>query len=294
MKKVWKKIYKSDKIKKAKNGYKNTKEVIINMATKKAKPRNKINKQREIEQKRRKRKKNILISILIIIVLAIIVAYLLKSPTFKIKTITVNGNSQLTREKVLEIADIRVGDNILLKSAKVTEVRLKQNGAVEEAKITKLYPSRVEIEITERTKRFQIKTDQEKYIYIDEQGYIIGSASDKLELPTITGMEITDSGANSAKRLDEKDLEKMENILQIYEECKKIEIDTKITQIQVEDEYILNLENDGLTINLGDATNLKNRMDYVKALLKQESGNKGTIYVNGNLNSDFKPYFSAS
>ena len=57
------------------------------MATKKAKPRNKINKQREIEQKRRKRKKNILISILIIIVLAIIVAYLLKSPTFKIKNI---------------------------------------------------------------------------------------------------------------------------------------------------------------------------------------------------------------
>ena len=84
------------------------------MATKKAKPRNKINKQREIEQKRRKRKKNIVITILIIIVLAIIVAYLLKSPTFKIKTITVNGNEQLTREKVLEIADIQIGANLLL------------------------------------------------------------------------------------------------------------------------------------------------------------------------------------
>ncbi len=293
MKKVWKKIYKSDKIKKAKNGYKNTKEVIINMATKKAKPRNKINKQREIEQKRRKRKKNIVITILIIIVLAIIVAYLLKSPTFKIKTITVNGNEQLTREKVLEIADIKIGDNILLKPNKVAEVRLKQNGAVEKAKITKLYPSRVEIEITERTKSFQIKTEQEKYIYIDEQGYIIGCASEKLELPTITGMEITENEAETTKRLNEKDLNKMENILQIYEEFKKIEIDTKITQINVESEYILSLEDEGLTINLGDATNLKNRMDYVKALLKQESGNKGTIYVNGNLNSDFKPYFSA-
>ena len=165
---------------------------------------------------------------------------------------------------------------------------------MEEAKINKLYPSRVEIEITERTKKFQIKTEQEKYIYIDEQGYIIGCTSEKLELPTITGMEITENEANSSKRLDEKDLDKMENVLQIYEECKKIEIDTKITQIQVEDEYILNLENDGLTINLGDATNLKNRMYYVNALLKQETGNKGTIYVNGNLNSDFKPYFSAS
>lgn len=264
------------------------------MATKKAKPRNKINKQREIEQKKRRRKKKILIAILILIVLAVIAVYLFKSPTFKINTITVNGNEQLTREKVLEIADIKIGDNILLKPNKVAKVRLKQNGAIAEVKINKLYPSRVEIEITERTKSFQIKTGQENYIYIDEQGYIIGCASEKLELPIITGMEITDNDVNSAKRLDEKDLNKMEIILQIYEECKKIEIDTKITQIQVEDEYILDLENEGLTINLGDATNLKNRMDYVKALLKQESGNKGTIYVNGNLNSDFKPYFSAS
>lgn len=264
------------------------------MATKKARPQNRINKQREIEQKRRIRKKKMLITTLIIILLAIIGAYLFASPTFKIQTITVTGNSQLTREKVLQIADIKIGDNILLKLGKVLEVKLKQNGAVEEAKINKLYPSRVEISITERTKKFQIKTQQENYIYIDEQGYIIGCASEKLELPTITGMEINENEANSSKRLDEKDLNKMENILQIYGECKKIEIDTKITQIQVDDEYILDLENEDLTINLGDATNLKNRMDYVKALLKQETGNKGTIYVNGNLNSDFKPYFSAS
>ena len=264
------------------------------MATKKMRPQNRINKQKEMEQKRRKRKKKMLITILIIILLTIIGAYLFASPTFKIQTITVTGNSQLTREKVLELADVKTGDNILLKFSKVLEVRLKQSGAIEEAKINKLYPSRIEIEITEKTKKFQIKTEQENYIYIDEQGYIIGCAKEKLELPTIIGMEIKENEVESTKRLDEKDLGKMENILQIYEECKKIEIDTKITQIQVDDEYILSLENDGLTINLGDATNLKNRMDYVKALLKQEAGNKGTIYVNGNLNSDFKPYFSVN
>ena len=295
-KKVWKKIYKSVKIKKAKIDYKKYKGSEINMATKtkKVRPQNRINKQKEMEQKRIKRRKSMLITIIIIILLAIIGAYLFMSPTFKIQTITVNGNSQLTREKVLKIADIKIGDNILLKSSKVLEVKLKQNGAIEKAKIKKLYPSRVEIEITERTKRFQIKTSQEKYIYIDEQGYIIGCEAEKLELPTIIGIEVTEHDANSLKRLNEKDLDKMENILQIYQECKKIEIDTQITQIQVEDEYILSLENEGLIINLGDATNLKNRMDYVKALLKQEAGNKGTIYVNGNLNSDFKPYFNAN
>ena len=86
----------------------------------------------------------------------------------------------------------------------------------------------------------------------------------------------------------------MENILQIREECKKIEIADKITQIQVENEYILNLENEGITINLGDVADLKNRMYYVSAILKQEAGNSGTIYVNGNLNEGFLPYFSAN
>ena len=54
------------------------------------------------------------------------------------------------------------------------------------------------------------------------------------------------------------------------------------------------LENDGIIINLGNATNLKDRMYYVSAILKQESGNRGTIYVNGNLNEGFLPYFSAN
>ena len=107
-------------------------------------------------------------------------------------------------------------------------------------------------------------------------------------------MDITETEAVNMKRLAENDLERMENILQIREECKKIEIADKITQIQVKDEYVLNLENEGITINLGDASDLKNRMYYVSAIMKQEAGNKGTIYVNGNLNEGFLPYFSAN
>ena len=106
-------------------------------------------------------------------------------------------------------------------------------------------------------------------------------------------MDITETEALNMKRLAEKDLDRMENILQICEECKKVEIADKITQMQVKDEYILNLESEGITINLGDASDLKNRMYYVKAILKQEVGNKGTIYVNGKLNEGFLPYFSA-
>ncbi len=270
------------------------------MSTKKSKsqrpsrPINKINKQREIEQKRRKKKKIILVIILITIILAGLGTYLSISPAYKIERILIKGNEQLTKEKVQELSGVKKGDNIFSKVGKVLEVKLKQNGCVKEAKVIKVYPNTIEIEITERKKQFQIKTEKGNYIYIDEQGYILDCSTEKQELPTITGMDITETEAVNMKRLAENDLDRMENILQIREECKKIEIADRITQIQVKDEYVLNLENEGIIINLGDASDLKNRMYYVSAIMKQETGNKGTIYVNGNLNEGFFPYFSAN
>lgn len=267
-------------------------EVMINMATRKSKTSGKINKQREIEKKKRKKRKNALILVMIILVIGGISAYLLTSPSFDIQEISVKGNKQISNEKIIQLAEVKKGDNIFSKLGIVMEVRLRQNGYIEDAQINKIYPNKIEIEVKERQKQFQIKMETEGYIYIDEQGYILEYAIDKLEIPTIIGMDIKQANVETMHRLDEKDLNKMENILQIREQCKSIEIADKITQIQVKDEYIISLENDGITINLGDATNLKNRMYYVKAILKQEIGNRGTIYVNGNFNEGFSPYFS--
>lgn len=261
---------------------------MINMA----KTSGKINKQKEIEKKKRKKRKNTLIFITIMLVIGVIFAYLLMSPSFNIQDITVKGNKQLTRQQVLTLAEIKQGDNIFSKIGIVTKVRLKQNGYIEDAKINKIYPNKIEIQVTERQKQFQIKTENEGYVYIDEQGHILAYGVDKLEIPTIIGIDIKQADVSTKKRLDEKDLNKMENILQIREQCRNIEIADKITQYQVENEYIVSLENDGITINLGDASNLKNRMYYVNGILKQEAGQRGTIYVNGNFNEGFSAYFS--
>ena len=62
--------------------------------------------------------------------------------------------------------------------------------------------------------------------------------------------------------------------------------------MQVENEYILKLDSLNLTINLGNATNIKDRMDYVKSIIERENGKSGIINVNGNLNEGFEPYFT--
>lgn len=82
-------------------------------------------------------------------------------------------------------------------------------------------------------------------------------------------MEITSAKAEELKRLEQEDLNKMENILHINDEAKKIEINNRIEQIDTKGEYIVHLDSDKIIINLGDASNLNNRMFYIKAILKR-------------------------
>ena len=195
---------------------------MINMAKKKAKTSGKNKKQR---------KKSTLILVMLLLVIGGISAYLLISPSYNIQEITVKGNSQLSSQKILQIAEMQRGDNIFSKLGIVMKVKLKQNGYIEDAQINKIYPNKVEIQIKERKKQFQIKLETEGYIYIDEQGYILEYGVDKLEIPTIIGMDIKQADIAKIHRLEERDLNKMENILQIREQCKTIEIADKITQI---------------------------------------------------------------
>jgi len=264
---------------------------MINMAKKKVKTLGKINKQRQIEKKKRKNRKLTLILILILALVGGVSAYLLTSPSFAIQEISIKGNNKLSNQQIIQLAEMKRGDNLFSKLGIVMKVKLKQNGYIEDAEINKIYPNKIEINVTERKQQFQIKTEAEGYIYIDEQGYILEYGMEKLSIPVIVGMDITINDIESLNRLNENDLDKMENILQIREECRNIEIADKITQYQVNNEYVISLENEGIAINLGDATNLKNRMYYVNAIFKQEAGKRGTIYVNGDLNEGFSTYF---
>ena len=267
---------------------------MINMAKKKAKTSGKNSNKRQKEKKKIKNRKPILIVIFILALLGGISAYLLTSPSFTIQEISIKGNNKLSYQQILQLAEVKRGDNLFSKLGIVMKVKLKQNGYIEEAEINKIHPNKIEINIKERKQQFQIKSESEGYIYIDEQGYILEYGVEKLSIPVILGMEVTQKDIQNLHRLQEKDLDKMENILQIREECKNIGISDKITQYQVSEEHIILLENDGIAINLGDGTNLKNRMYYVNAILKQEVGNAGTVFVNGDLNEGFSAYFRAN
>jgi cell division protein FtsQ len=261
------------------------------MPNKNGKTNSKPKKQKEQKTKNKNKIKTIFFLVLVIFIAICI--YLLTSATYNIKSIEIEGNKVLTDEEVINLSNIKTGQNIFTTLEVVTKVKMKENGYIEDVKIKKKYPDKIKIQVKERQKAYQVLTETGCYIYIDEQGYILDYSLDKLDLKVITGMSISESQVKEIKRLEKKDLDKMERILHIREQAQKIGIEQDVEQIDVNDEYIIHLKDDKIIINIGDATDLSERMFFVKAILKEENNNSGTIYVNGNINEGFAPYFSA-
>jgi cell division protein FtsQ len=248
-------------------------------------------KQRQI-QKRKKRIKTILkwTSILALIIGGFLFA--LTSPIFNIKEIEVTNNKLISEETIISLSELLVGDNIFRYNSKKVSENIKENAYIESVKIKRSLPNKIQIEIQERERDYNIEF-LNGYAYINKQGYVLEISDEKLELPIIQGISTPEDQIAEGNRLNSEDLEKLEDVIQIVNICKNYELDSKITSIDItnKNEYSIYMEEENKIVYLGDNTNLSTKMLYVQAILEKNQGKEGYIYVNGDLNNNFKPRF---
>lgn len=289
---------KETKIKESK--FDNETEEVIGMInknhqkTKKQKEVKMTKKQKQILKKKKRIKKILkIITLLILIIGGIIFA--LVSPIFNIQTINVTNNTTIPSETIISLSELSQGQNIFRFMKNNIIKKIKENPYIESVEIKRKIPNEVQIIIQEREKDFNIQYLNE-YAYINKQGYILEISEQKIEAPIIKGITTQEDKIEAGNRLEAEDLEKLEVIIQIMNISKNYELDTKITSIDVtnKNEYTLYIESEKKTIYLGDKTNLSNKMLYVQAILEKNQGKEGNIYVNGDLNNNFKPRFRES
>jgi cell division protein FtsQ len=73
------------------------------------------------------------------------------SAGFRIATVAINGRKQLTQDEVLAIGGVNGRSSLLFLDAATVRDKLKANPWIGEATVLKLYPGRLQIDITERT-----------------------------------------------------------------------------------------------------------------------------------------------
>lgn len=292
-----KRIKKQNSQKKVENQFDYDNEMVIKMTNKnnqrqEEKTKQKMSKkQRQILKKKKRIKLMLKFTALLIIIIAGII-FALVSPIFNIKEIDVSNNEQIKTETIVSLSQLNLGQNIFKFNKNKVNKNIKTNAYIESIEIKRKLPNKVQIQIEERKQEYNVEF-LNGYAYINNQGYILQISEEKQALPTIQGISTPDEQIVEGNRLNSEDLEKLEVIIQIMNICKNYELDSKITNIDIstKDEYTLYLEEEKKTIYLGDKSNLSNKMLYVQVIIEENRGKEGEIFVNGDLNNNFKPRF---
>lgn len=272
-------------------------ETVIQMTNKNkiAKEEKKRKELSQKERKRKKRNKKIKFFLKLFLAIGFLVGggvFAFTSPIFNIKDIQVLNNSQVSSETIISLSNLKTEDNIFRYVSSQVAQKIKENAYIEDVKVNRKLPGTIQIEVTERIASYAIDF-MGKYAYINTQGYILEISDDNKGLPVIQGVSTKEEEITPNQRLAKEDLERLEGIIKIMNIAKENNLDTEVTSIDItnENEYSLYLEKEKKKIHLGDNSNLSNKMIHAVAIIEQTKGQEGEIFVNGDLNNKFRPYF---
>ena len=133
--------------------------------------------------------KVIVILVLFIFLVSCVYNYFSSSSTYKLKKVEIKGLNRLTREKVIAISGLKLGQNIFSINIKNTKNVLKNIRQIDNIELERNYPDTILITVNERVPVAQIVTDVAGDVagnatkLVDENGVIF--SGEMAELPKI-------------------------------------------------------------------------------------------------------------
>ena len=249
----------------------------------KEKPKSKNNIAEKERRMKRYRIIKLILKILVLMGLLIgLIVYAFTSPIFNITEINIIGDEKFGSEEYIALSELKTEENIFnFRKSKIIS-NIKRNAYVEEVIIKRKLPSKIEITIEERTATYLIPVGETEFAYINNQGYILEKSTEKLPLTIITGISTEQENIIEGNRLDNNDLEKLQNIIQIKDAMSNIGIEKELSIINISNKsnYILTLEKEAKEVHLGTTNNLSSKMLYMKYVLEVQEGVPGKIYLN--------------
>lgn len=239
--------------------------------------------------KRTSEKKNPFAKIIITIVIILVaVVFVLVSGTFDVAEIVVENNQTISAEKIISFSGLQKGTNIFAVSKKNVKNRLKELSYINDVKIRRIWPNKIELEVEERTVDFALQLAN-SYVYIDKQGYVLEVSTQSLQVPVIIGFTTDLSNIKENDQLVQEDLQKMNMVLKIMKMAQNVNLEKLITRIDVSNKmnYTIYLDTENKIAYLGDGNQLNIRFLYVKKMMEYYQGKSGEIIVNVDLNSEY-------
>jgi cell division protein FtsQ len=125
--------------------------------------------------------------------------YTTTSPRFAVKEIQLTGAIRTTRDDVLQLAGISLGDNLFKINPLAVEERLVKDHWIRQAHVTRGLPTTLHVEIEER-EAVAVAVVAGHLLLVTQQGDAFKEVApeDPSDLPSITGVAIDDAPRDSA------------------------------------------------------------------------------------------------
>lgn len=250
------------------------------------KPIKKVNKKLS---KREKKVRYIMLWVSIFIIIAVAVILFLMSSIFNITKITVLNNTKISYEEIVQASTLHVNENRFKKSKNKITNNIKTIPYIENVKISKKLNGEVILDIVEREATYMLR-NEDKYAYINNQGYILEISEVALNLPIITGY--SSQNITPGERLEVKDLKKLDTLIEIQSIAKTQNISDLITEINIENDrnFVLSIPSHKKTVEFGEGTDINIKILRLIEILERTEGQEGTIFMKNVMKN--RAYFS--
>ena len=205
--------------------------------------------------------------ILFLTVMVLAVFAVLLSPVFHIKQINITDMKKYSKEEICSMIGLGIGENLFAFSSQKANKILCADTYVEGVKITKSFPSTINIEINERKVRGYVPY-MDSYLYIDEYGRILeikGSFTDPL--PVVTGLNFDSFQLGEKIEADNKDA--FDEVVVIAQVMTKYEMLDTVVKLDVSNTEKITAYVNKIEINLGNITNCDEKIRTMAAVVKQ-------------------------
>lgn len=192
----------------------------------------KLRRRQELRYRRRRRRRNAFLAFLLLVLLCIAAYFVATSEFFDVKHIEVQGNKHFSKEEVVKISKSKTGGNIFTFNNRKVMENLETNSYVKSVRIKRKLPATIVLIVSEREPAAAV-TYGEKYIILDDEGFVLEKITNEPQLTLLSGMTIKRMEEGKALKVEEIDvLADTLNMLKVMNESdlffKKIEV-TNVT-----------------------------------------------------------------
>lgn len=229
----------------------------------------------------KKRQRTVKVTVFVISVcLVIVVAILIIFPS--VGKIDVIGNTNYSREQILEAAQISVGTNfVTLNGSKIEENIKNKLPGISKVKIKKTFPSYITVDVTETNEVFYVVVG--KYYYSLDNRLNVVKKYDSFENIEIVGLKrlyMPDVvSCISGKEIVTLDSDIPEMIKQLYESLIKFDLLGNVTEINFTDKFNITFTlGVRYTVKLGNILECDTKLEFLCGIIDKLGDNEvGTI-----------------